>query len=278
MTVLTRITADAARFGEGMEKNRREIVERLRAQAFALQRNFDVAEDSAFLLEEVYQAGDDSVEAAVDGTYEGNAVSLLRSQLFRLLIIELHAAVLDETRESGSVARMIKKLREPGTVPAIQTYYSDAAAFKAEIEGLDDPLLAEAASKAAIAETVAQNSSVTAEQWDRIRAESAILSGDDAKRITWARHNVIAHVKRTWGGLASLNDIPPYGDGPYRLDEPVRFLKRIKPFVYDVFDLVTLNRWRHGSVAAMHARAFWDRFKNGKTNVGPGTFKPYDPG
>jgi len=55
------------------------------------------------------------------------------------------------------------------------------------------------------------------------------------------------------------------------------FSDRVRGFVYTVFYLVTNNIWYQGDVPSMYARAFWDRFRNGKTEIGPGAFEPYNP-
>jgi hypothetical protein len=52
-------------------------------------------------------------------------------------------------------------------------------------------------------------------------------------------------------------------------------LSAVRPLAYDVFSLVTATSWSNGGLPKVYARAFWDRFKNGKTSVVPGAFAPF---
>jgi hypothetical protein len=275
--VITHLHADAKRFGETIPPDQRDLVNRLRGQAFALQVNFNRAEDCAHVLAELIQSGEGSVEMAVDNTYEGVTVHLLREQLFRLMIVDLHAAILDASKGSGSLTALVAALQKPKAVPAIKAYYADPAAFTAEVEGLDDPAERAARIEEAVVNACEGNRRVVAGEWAAVKQEKDILDSVDAERIRWARHHAIAHFKRTNYGLISLGDVPPHGNGPLQIDEPVRFIEHVRPFAYLVFSLVTANHWVQGGIGEMYAKAFWDRFKNGHTDVAPGPFEPFDP-
>ena len=108
-------------------------------------------------------------------------------------------------------------------------------------------------------------------EWAKIDKASAILSADDAKRILWARHKATAHIERTDTGVVALEDDPPYGKGKMTWDEPIRFFQSVRPLVYDVYYLITATSWdkRHTDISRFYASAFWDRFKNGKTDMEP---------
>jgi hypothetical protein len=103
--------------------------------------------------------------------------------------------------------------------------------------------------------------------------DSAILGTDEAKRMCWARVKAVAHLDKTDSGIVALDDAPPFGAGKLTWDEPVRFLSTVAPYVYDVFCLITATLWANADdVNLFHVRTFWDRFKNGHTELKPPSF------
>ena len=105
------IKMDVDSRGRGIPDEQRKIVEGLRSQAFAVQRHFQLAENSGLILAESLGDDDSSVASAVNDTYEAHAFSILQTQLYRLLIVDLSAGVLDNNPRTGSVRAILKELR-----------------------------------------------------------------------------------------------------------------------------------------------------------------------
>lgn len=269
----TSISLDVDSRGHGTPDDQREIVERLRRQAFAVQKHFQLAENSALILAESLGDDENSVASAVDQTYEAHAFLTLRMQLFRLLVVDLSAAVLDRHPRTGSVRAILKELRrEPDTLDALRAYYSDPTCLHVTIEGEGlDAETVERLKVQAIERSSEESLQAMNAQWERIDKESGVLNNDAAKRILWARHKTTAHIERTETGVVALEDDPPFGEGKLKWDDPIRFLAEIRPYVYDVYALITANHWGddHTVISRFYARAFWDRFKNGSTDLDP---------
>lgn len=269
----TSIKMDIDTRGDGIPDEQRKIVERLRGQAFAVQKHFQLAENSALILEEALGDDESSVGTVVDQTFEAHAFLTLRTQLFRLLIVDLSAGVLDKNPSTGSVRAILKELRrEPATLDALRAYYSDPTCLHVTVvgEGIDAEFL-ERQKVRAIKQSTQDSLQSMNDQWARIQEDSSILNTDAAKRMLWARHKTTAHIERTETGVVALEDDPPYGEGKLTWDEPIKFFAAVRPFVYDVYSLITANHWGddHTDISRFYAKAFWDRFKNGSTDLEP---------
>ncbi len=263
------------RRGAGIPPEQRSIAERLRKQALALQVQFEMAEHSAKILEAMLAEGSDGVATAVDATYEAHTFVVLRMQLFRLLLVDLYACVLDDDTRTASVRSVLKELRRDDlALDALRAYYGDPSAIDVAIDPLPlDQTLAEQAlaneRQRISAELVLQ----IEEGWKTVDKGSSILNTDAARRMCWARVKATAHFERTVTGLVALTDQPPWGDGPLTWREPIDFLHSVAPYVYDVIGLLSANRWTK-SYNTFYVRAFWDRFKNGRTALEPPPFQP----
>ena len=269
----TSITLDVETRGHGIPDGQRQLVERLRRQAFAVQKHFQLAENSALILDESLGDDESSVASAVDHTYEAHAFLTLRTQLFRLLVVDLSAAVLDKDPRTGSVQAILKELRrESEMLDALRSYYADTSCLHVTVEGKGlDPEMLERLKRQAIQRSSEESMQTMDAQWERIDKGSEILNTDSAKRILWARHKTTAHIERTETGVVALDDEPPHGEGKMTWDEPIRFLAEVRPYVYDVYALITANHWGddHTVISRFYAKAFWDRFKNGGTDLEP---------
>lgn len=95
-----------------------------------------------------------------------------------------------------------------------------------------------------------------------------IIESKEAKRLKWARNKAIAHYETTVASVVALSDLPPFGDGLLTWNEPIAFLRRVKPAMYEMFLFVLATSWSQGHFDA-YARAFWDRLANGRTDVRP---------
>jgi hypothetical protein len=259
--------------GHGIPEEQRKIVERLRSQAFAVQKHFQLAENSALILAESLSDDDNSVAEAVDQTYEAHAFLTLQTQLFRLLIIDLSAGVLDENPRTGSVRAILKELRrDPATLDALRAYYCDTSCLHVTIEGEGlDAETVERLKVQAIERSTQESLQSMNDQWARIQKDSRILDTDAAERMIWARHKTTAHLERTETGVVALEDGPPFGEGKLTWDEPIKFFAAVRPFAYDVYSLITANNWGddHTDISRFYAKAFWDRFRNGSTDLEP---------
>lgn len=267
------IEMDVDSRGRGIPDEQRKIVERLRSQAFAVQRHFQLAENSALILAESLGDDDSSVASAVDDTYEAHAFSILQAQLYRLLIVDLSAGVLDNNPRTGSVRAILKELRRDTTaLDALRAYYSDPTCLHVTVvgEGIDDEFK-EKQKKRAIKQSVQDSLQSMNDSWARIVKDSSVLNTDAAKRMLWARHKTTAHIERTETGVVAPEDDPPFGEGKLTWDEPIKFFAEVRPFVYDVYSLITANHWGddHTDISRFYAKAFWDRFKNGSTDLEP---------
>ena len=258
--------------GVNLPADQRECVERLRKQVFQVQERFNLAEQSALLLEEMLSS-DSGLSEAVGDTYEAHAFVALRYQLFRVLIIDLGAAVLDRDSRSASVHTLVKKLQNDASVlTSLKNYYADPTCIEASVQ---DPTLsaqdisaAEARHIQGVAQEIESGIDAT---WVEVNGDSGKLESDDAERIKWARNKVVAHFDRSSDGLLSFADHPNTGSGPIVWNEPISFLKQIRPYVYKVFRLITDTSWTDSvfDSQGFYAEAFWDRFKNGQSSLRP---------
>ena len=269
----TSIKIDIDSRGHRIPDDQSEIVERLRSQAFAVQKHFDLAEHSALILAESLGDEESSVASAVNDTYEAHAFKILQTQLYRLLIVDLFAGVLDNNPRTGSVWAILKELKRDTTaLDAIRAYYTDPTCLHVTVvgEGIDADFL-EKQKVRAVKQSVQDSLQSINDQWARIEKDSSILNTDAAKWMLWARHKTTAHIERTETGIVALEDEPPHGEGKLTRDEPIKFLAAVRPFVYDVYSLITANNWSddHTNISRFYAKAFWDRFKNGNTDLEP---------
>jgi hypothetical protein len=268
----TSISMNVAERGNGIPPAQRAIVERLRKQAFAVQYQFELAEHSAVILDEMIRDDAGNVAAAIANTYEANTFARLRLQLFRLLIVDLYACVLDGDNRTGSVRSILKELRrDPSALEAIRAYYSDRSCLVATIEGQNlTPEFIEQRTADAIRRSAEDSVLSINNLWRKVDEESAILKTVEAKRMYWARIKAVAHLEKTDGGIVGLDATPPCGEGNLTYGEPVKFLAMVRPYVYDVFALITSTSWDHAEpLDRFYVQSFWDRFKNGHTDMKP---------
>ncbi len=259
--------------GSAIPQNQREIVERLRTQAFAVQKRFELAERTAMILERMIDP-DTGAAAAIDQTYEAHSFSVLQFQLFRLLVIDICAAVLDDDQRTGSICAVLRELRrDSNALDALRAYYSDTSGLTVTVDG---PNLSDDEVEELKRELLARHAEEAVErintQWDKVDSDSVILNSDEARRLKWARNKVIAHFEKSGDRLVALDDDPPWGEGKLDWIEPIEFLDQLREHVYDVFLLITDNSWdtRGEGISKFYAAAFWDRFINGKTDMIPG--------
>lgn len=270
---ITTLKMDMERRGQGIPDAQRAIVERLRQQAFAVQRQFELAEHSAVMLDEMLkggEGGDGDLAAAIEGTYEGNTFARLLLQTFRMLIIDLYACVLDGHSRTSSIRSILKELRrDSAALDAIRAYYADATCLDVTVEGQDlTPELIEAKKLAAVHRSTEDTIASINNLWQKVDQGSTILKTDEAKRMCWARVKAIAHLEKTDSGIVGLDATPPYGTGKLTYGEPVRFLENVKGYVYDVFELITSTSWSDAEpLDRFYVQSFWDRFKNGHTDL-----------
>jgi len=215
----------------------------------------------------------DDVATVVEHTYEAHTFVRLRMQLFRILIVDLWACVLDKNPHTGSIRSILKELRRDSkALDALRAYYSDTTGLVVEVAGddLEDEFI-EQQKTATIQRHAEEAVQSFNERWCKVDEESTLLQSNDAKRMIWARHKATAHFERTPTGIVALDDDPPYGKGKLTWDEPIKFLSKIRPYAYDVFLLLTANSWSSDfiNVNQFYTRAFWDRFKNGTTDLEP---------
>lgn len=265
------VKTDIERRGESLGTSDRAIVERLRNQAFELQRRFELAERTAILLDQMLQP-ESKVAEALDGTYEAHAYVWLRLQLFRILVVDLHACVLDSARGAGSVAAIVKNLKKSASpIDALRAYYADPTCLVAEVESSDLSKEEEKAEcERAIQRSLAETLSSIDSQWAAIqRAEAGLLESISAKRIRWVRNKMVAHFEQSGSGLVALDADPPAGDGKLTWSEPSQFLETIRQFVYDVFLLVTSTSWGDDAAAIdkFYAEAFFERLRSGNSTM-----------
>jgi hypothetical protein len=268
----TTVKVDVERRGRSLPPEQLELVERLRQQAFSMQRRFEQAEQTANLLKYALDR-DSGLSAAIDGTYEANAFSHLRYQLFRILVLDLGAVVLDADNRTGSVRSMLKELRrDPAPLAALKAYYADPLSLDVTIEGddLDEGFL-EQERQSSLERSVRESSQAIDDQWARIDDGSGCLKDLSAQRVMWARNKAIAHAERHDDGIFALWDDPPYEGGKLRWSEPIEFLSALRPYVYHVYGLLTSTYWGddNARISEFYARAFWDRVKNGSTDMRP---------
>ncbi len=239
---------------------------------FEVQRRLVHAERIAILLEEMLNK-DSGLNEAVTDTYEGHIFITLRYQLFRSLISDICAAILDKGNKTGSVRSALKELRRcSSALDALKAYNSEVACLDITISGgglseKDKELQTEQEKNRYRNEQI----SIINDKWKKIDAESKILSSTAADRILWARNKVISHFEKNDNSLIGLNDMPPDGAGPFTWREPIDFIENVREYVYEVFKLVTSTHWSDDftKVDKFYVQAFWDRFKNGATDLKP---------
>ncbi len=280
MPIRTSLKIDIDQRGQGIPPCQRDSVENLRAKAFALQERFDLAEQTAILLDEMLGDDDESVGNAVNNTYEAMAFARLRYQLFRMLTVDIWACILDTGKNAASVRSILKILRKKERMDAIRAYYTDRTALTVKVEVYGDDEIPAEYVESEEARTIQQSvddslASMDA-QWAEIDKESNLLDSVDAERLVWARHNSTAHFRASPTGLIALDDDPvdgqgiPIGTGKLNWNEPIHYLERVRPFVYNVFGIVTATSWPGGdALSRFYAKSFWDRFKNGRTDLEP---------
>lgn len=265
--ILTSISVNVQLRGHGIEPGQRQIVENLRSRAFDMQRHFQLAENTALLLDQSFAC---EVPAAIDDTYEAHAFLSLRTQLFRVLVVDLHAAILDNRRSSTSIVKMLQQLsNKQVNLPALVAYYTDPTALTVEIQGVPAEELERYRQREIERSTAECAESINA-QWSNVRKRERLLDTAAARRISWARHST-AHLTVGPNGVVALDDDPPHGEGNLTWDEPIKFLRTVRELVYDVYALVTATSWDESGVAidTFYAQAFWDRFTNGRTELKP---------
>lgn len=269
-TTATKIDLD--RRGATLEPPVRQLAESLRRQAFAVQQRFEIAEQSALMLDQMLDA-ELNVSAAVNNTYEAHAFNTLRLQLFRLLVVDLYAAVLDPDPRTSSVRALLKQLRrDSSSLDALKQYYGETGCLDIEVRGEGITADFVETERARVLEQHSeQEIRRIDDQWAAIEDGSKILISDAAKRIKWARSEVVVHFQKKEDGLVALDDDPPCGEGKLTWGEPIAFLRRVRPYVYDVYLMLTANSWDSEStdISRFYCRAFWDRFKNGTTDLQP---------
>lgn len=273
MTWTTSTKLDLEQRGNGIAPEHLDVAARLRKQAYELQRRFDLAEHSALILEQMLGNNKDDVGPTIDSSYEAHTFVRLRMQLFRILLVDLWACVLDKNPHTGSIRSILKELRrDTAALDALRAYYSDTTGIVVEVagQGLDDEFI-EQQKKLTLQRHIEEAVQSFDARWASVDKDLSILQGDDAKRMIWARHKATAHFEKTATGIVALDDDPPYGKGKLTWDEPIRFLSKIRPYAYDVFLLLTANSWSDDfiKINRFYTRAFWDRFKNGKTDLEP---------
>lgn len=258
------------RRGDNVPASYRDCVDNMSKLAKEIQRRFELAEETAFLLEEML-GSESGVAECVENTYEGNAFSKLRFQLFRLLIVDICAAVLDSSRASVSIRTLLKQLsrNNASAIDALKAYYADPRCLEVTVEGEDLGENERATIRQGLIDKTCEESTRSIQsQWAEVQADSSILDCVGAKRVKWARDKVIAHYEKTSTALVALDDDPPHGAGKLTWIEPIQLLRRLKPFTYNVIGLITSTSWDTG-YGQFYARAFWDRFKNGATDLQP---------
>lgn len=258
--------------GKNISKEQRDCVENLRSQVYEVQKRFDLAEQTALILDQMLDP-DTGLGDAVHNTYEGIAFARLRYQLFRLVIIDLWACVLDKNKSTASIHAIVKELRSNEfAIDALKNYYADTSYVEVEIEGKGlDASEIERIKSNALDRHSKENIESIDKEWNEICSATAALNNIDAKRMIWARNKVVAHFEKTSDGLVALHGIPPCGNGELTWAEPIHFLNNIRPYVYKVYCLITSTSWDSDftEVNRFYAKAFWDRFKNGSTKLTP---------
>lgn len=239
------------------------------SQAQALQSRFELVEKTATLLDQMLDAGT-GLHESLDNTFEAHAFAVLRIQLFRVFTVDLCAAVLDSTRGSLSLAKMSNQLRLGSrTTDLLRAYYCEPTSFRVEVEAAH---FSEQEKKIYTDQLLMERINEERDKFnDRLMNLpdiDAITKSNEAKRLKWARDKAIAHYETTVSSAVALSDLPPHGEGHLTWNEPILFLKRIKPVMYDVFLLVMATSWTRGYFDS-YAQAFWDRLANGRTEITP---------
>ncbi|MFN3701848.1 MAG: hypothetical protein ACK4VI_10155, partial [Alphaproteobacteria bacterium] len=111
-------------------------VRRLISHAMDLQRRFSLAERTAPLLSEMLSRDSGLVET-INRTYEGNAFETLRMQLFRILIVDLYAAIFDTSSESGSLRKLVNLLKNENTLERLRAYECDISCYDITVKKID---------------------------------------------------------------------------------------------------------------------------------------------
>jgi len=264
------ITIDINNRGKNISSDHQICAERLRAQALEVQSRLELMEQTISILSEMIDPSTD-IAKFVDNTYEGNAFIRLQFQLFRILIIDICAGILDDDNRTSSIRAILKELRRDSiALDSLKAYYADPTCLLVTVENESlDMQDIEIEKKETINRKIREDLASISKQWVEIDTDAQILNGDDAKRILWARNSVVAHYEKSPAGLIALNDNPPYGIGKLTWDEPICFFGKVRPFVYQVIGLITSTSWDEPRSSKFYAKCFWDRFKNGSTTLKP---------
>jgi hypothetical protein len=224
------------------------------------------------------------ISSALGRSFEGNAFNVVRLQLYRLLILDTCAAFLDGDKRSGSIRAVIANLKSNQTlIDALRSYYGNPNAYEITVtRSTEGPALTEKTIESAIAYERMQKQLDRIEHldsiWLRIDAQAEVLDSVEANRLLWARDKTIAHWEKSTdnGELVLISDVPtrdgsPIGSGPLTIDEPLISLRKMLDVGYDLFELLTGVRWSldFQRTRSFYARVFWDRFKNGRSEMKP---------
>ncbi len=258
-----------------MNDDQRKLAEKLRSWGYKAQERFKNAERTAIILEQMLKA---NIDVAIDGTYELHTFTPLRYQLFRMLIVDLYASVLDNNSRTASVKAILEELQknDKKAVSALRAYYSDASGLNMTVEGSGLDAHELEYEKEEIRNRHSQNNANDIDKlWDSVCNRKDVLDGHGAKRLKWARDKVIAHYETTENNLVALDDDPPCGEGKLTWKEPIKFMDEIRSYVNNVFLLLTYTSFdsRSKNIHRFYSSAFWDRFKNGKSDLKPDEFK-----
>jgi len=179
---------------------------------------------------------------------------------------------LDGDSRTGSVRSILKELRrDSAALYAIRAYYSDPTCLVASLKGENlTPDFVDERKADAIRRSRENSIASMNNLWQQVDLESVILNTDEAKRMVWARVKAVAHLEKTDSGIVALDETPPFGAGKLTYGEPVKFLASVRQYVYDVFNLIASTSWSESEpIDRFYVQAFWDRFKNGHTDLKP---------
>ncbi|MBV1881538.1 MAG: hypothetical protein KUG82_07885 [Pseudomonadales bacterium] len=227
-----------------------------------------IAEKSMLGLKELIF--DAEISRKTENTYEAHVVATLRLQLFRILIVDLWGCVFDDDRRTGSIRSTLREIRRDDKVlEALKRYYSDSDCLDIVVEGVDNHSEIELHKVRAEENYSRKAIELIDSTWNDLDSNSSTLDTIQAKRLKWFRHKIVVHYEKTEHGLHGFEDEPPDGEGPMLWREPIDYFATIRPYVYKLFLLITSTSWDSSStdIERLYCKAFWDRFKNGSTNI-----------
>lgn len=290
--ITTSATINHGRRDKALAEEEFAKIRYLISHAMDLQRRLSLAEKTAPLLSEMLSR-DNGLVKSVSGTYEGHAFETLRMQLFRILIVDLYAAIFDTSSESGSLRKLIKLLKDEKTLECLRDYQCDTSFYDITVKKIDfathgtDVTFEEidltgddiaSAKEEFLRRKKQEQIDHFEERWRGINDGSLILDSVAFKRIAWARNKLGAHFdKNGEAGLVAFDEAPKDRDGS-ALDggtltwgEPIELLHAVKGYAYDVFLFITSTYWGEGfeKKHQFFAQSFWERFKMGKSNLEP---------